>query len=65
MAILNAGSRLSGMRPGGFDERKCLALASVASRAIAIHGEDSREKVVFIGGLDQATLDRLRASLTG
>lgn len=63
--LKTSGNRDLHVTSSRFDERKCLMLASVASRAIAIHGENSREKVVFIGGLDLAMLDRLRASLTG
>jgi phage replication-related protein YjqB (UPF0714/DUF867 family) len=46
-----------------FDEPRCVTLTSVSANAIAIHGERSDEKIVFMGGLDRETINRLRASL--
>ncbi len=46
-----------------FDEPQCAALAALSELAIAIHGENSLDKVVFIGGLDLDTSRQIRASL--
>jgi phage replication-related protein YjqB (UPF0714/DUF867 family) len=46
-----------------FDEPACAALIKSAPNAIAIHGEDSADEVVFLGGLDDVMLKRLRESL--
>jgi phage replication-related protein YjqB (UPF0714/DUF867 family) len=42
-----------------FDEPICLALVRAAECIIAIHGENSNEKVVFLGGRDAAKVRRL------
>lgn len=42
-----------------FDEPICLALLARAECVIAIHGENSNEKAVFLGGRDAARLRRL------
>ena len=46
-----------------FDEPRGIGLAAVSKSAIAIHGEKSIKKVVFVGGLDKETLERIRDSL--
>lgn len=48
-----------------FDEPRCIALVTASPRAIAVHGEDSREETAFLGGRDEAMLNRLRDSLVG
>ena len=42
-----------------FDEPICLALVAGSECAIAIHGENSDEKVVFLGGRDEVKIRRL------
>jgi len=46
-----------------FDEPRGLALIGKSQTTIAIHGENSKESKVFLGGLDTETLGRLRACL--
>ena len=46
-----------------FDEPRCIALVTASPRAIAVHGEDSGEETAFLGGRDEAVLNRLRDSL--
>ncbi len=46
-----------------FDEPGCMALIDEAITVISIHGENSEEKIVFIGGLDEQLQDQLRESL--
>ena len=46
-----------------FDEPRCVALVTDSESAVAIHGEESPGQTVFVGGRDQATLKRVRASL--
>jgi phage replication-related protein YjqB (UPF0714/DUF867 family) len=46
-----------------FDEPRGTALVVKSPTAIAIHGEDSGEPIVFVGGLDTEGAERLRASL--
>ena len=47
-----------------FDEPRCVALVRASPRAISIHGENTRRQVVFLGGRDELTLNRLRESLS-
>lgn len=37
-----------------FDEPQCLELLEKAEIVITVHGEDSKDEVVYLGGLDQA-----------
>jgi phage replication-related protein YjqB (UPF0714/DUF867 family) len=46
-----------------FDEPQCIALVMASPWVLSIHGEDSESKVVFLGGRDEAVLNRLRNSL--
>ena len=46
-----------------FDEPRCMKLVEAATRAISVHGENSAKMVVFLGGRDTATIERLRVSL--
>ncbi len=46
-----------------FDEPQCLNLVGKAEWVIAIHGEDSGDKIVFLGGRDRDALTRLRGTL--
>jgi phage replication-related protein YjqB (UPF0714/DUF867 family) len=46
-----------------FDEPTCMALVSGAEHVIAIHGENSQEKIVFLGGKDKVCRDRIRRAL--
>jgi phage replication-related protein YjqB (UPF0714/DUF867 family) len=47
-----------------FDEPQCIALVGGSPKVIAIHGEDSAEEIVFLGGRDVELMKRLRVSLT-
>jgi phage replication-related protein YjqB (UPF0714/DUF867 family) len=47
-----------------FDEPQCRVLVNEASGVISIHGEDSKQQVVFLGGRDRERLNALRESLT-
>lgn len=47
----------------GFDEPACLALVTQAERVIAIHGENSDQSIVFLGGRDQVGVCRIREVL--
>lgn len=47
-----------------FDETIAVSLVSACSRAIAIHGENSREEITYLGGLDVSTLREIEVSLT-
>jgi len=46
-----------------FDEPEGIALVAASSGVVALHGEESDEEVIFLGGLDKNLGDRLRASL--
>jgi phage replication-related protein YjqB (UPF0714/DUF867 family) len=46
-----------------FDEPSCIKLVAAAPAVIAIHGEDSPEAIVFLGGLDEKLGGRLNRSL--
>lgn len=46
-----------------FDEPSCLAMLRDAVRVVTLHGEDRDRDVLFLGGLDTATRQRLQASL--
>lgn len=46
-----------------FDEPTCREIVVEADRVIAIHGDDTEDAVVFIGGLDQGGIERLSRSL--
>lgn len=48
-----------------FDEPGCLALLGAAERVVTVHGERSREEVVFCGGLDRPLAAALAAALAG
>jgi phage replication-related protein YjqB (UPF0714/DUF867 family) len=55
-AVLHITSRL-------FDEPQGVALVAASPAVVALHGEDSEDPVVFIGGLDKELGARIRASL--
>ena len=46
-----------------FDEPRCLALVAASKRVVTIHGQDSEQDVVLLGGRDKDTVQRLRESL--
>ena len=48
-----------------FDEPRCLKLVANAERVVTIHGEESGDKIVFLGGRDADALTRLRGILEG
>lgn len=61
--IKSTGNRELHITSTRFDEPQCMVLVTASRRAIAIHGEDSEQEVVFLGGRDEAMLKRLRDSL--
>jgi phage replication-related protein YjqB (UPF0714/DUF867 family) len=46
-----------------FDESGCLALVQKSEHVIAIHGERSDDKVVYLGGLDEQLKEYLKTAL--
>jgi phage replication-related protein YjqB (UPF0714/DUF867 family) len=48
--VKNSGNRRLHITSTHFDEPRCLALARAASQVLAIHGEDSDDEAIFIGG---------------
>jgi phage replication-related protein YjqB (UPF0714/DUF867 family) len=46
-----------------FDEPRCVRLVEASQRTISIHGEASRQRVVYLGGRDLRTLKALAAAL--
>jgi phage replication-related protein YjqB (UPF0714/DUF867 family) len=46
-----------------FDEPHCLEIVKDSPIAISIHGENSQGRTVFVGGLDNETLDLVRSAL--
>ena len=48
-----------------FDEPSCLALLGAAERVVTVHGEASREAVVYIGGRDRQLRAALAVALAG
>jgi phage replication-related protein YjqB (UPF0714/DUF867 family) len=46
-----------------FDEPACVALVRRSAKIVAIHGEDSSGKMIYLGGLDKSLLQQLRESL--
>lgn len=46
-----------------FDEPSCLALVRGSEHVITIHGEESEDPFVILGGSDKATVQRLSESL--
>jgi phage replication-related protein YjqB (UPF0714/DUF867 family) len=46
-----------------FDEPRCVTLLAASARAITIHGENSSDPVVYLGGRDREMLIRLRSAL--
>ena len=61
--IKKAGNAILHITSGRFDEPQGVALVAASPSVIALHGEDSREAVVFLGGLDERLRARVRASL--
>jgi phage replication-related protein YjqB (UPF0714/DUF867 family) len=57
------GNRVLHITSSRFDEPACLALLAEADRVLAVHGEDSEEAVIFIGGLDDQGIAQVSASL--
>lgn len=56
----NAVLHITGSR---FDEPRCLELLASADRVVTIHGEDSEEPIVFLGGRDAALGEALARAL--
>jgi len=61
--IKKAGNAVLHLTSGRFDEPQGVALVAASHSVIALHGEDSQEPVVFLGGLDERLRARIRASL--
>jgi len=61
--MMRRGNRVLHIASTRFDEPQCVRLVEASPRAISIHGERSRRRVVFFGGLDKVTVARLRRSL--
>jgi phage replication-related protein YjqB (UPF0714/DUF867 family) len=61
--IKSIGNRDLHITSTHFDEPNCLALVVASPRALAIHGEDSEQQVVFLGGRNMKMLQRLCNSL--
>ncbi len=51
------------MTSTNFDEPRCLELIQATDSVVAIHGEESKEPVIFLGGRDKKLGARLRAAL--
>lgn len=61
--IKPADNRILHITSSRFDEPQGKVLTEASPTVIAVHGEDSAEKVVFLGGLDEERLKHLRDSL--
>lgn len=61
--LKNTGNAVLHITSTRFDEPRGLALTAKSRTAIAIHGEDSGEPTVFLGGLDTGMLRHMRTSL--
>jgi phage replication-related protein YjqB (UPF0714/DUF867 family) len=48
---------------GRFDEPQGIALVAASPRVVALHGENSRNPIVFLGGLDKELGATIRTSL--
>ncbi len=58
----SAGNSVLHITSTRFDEPECLSLVEASRQVIAIHGEGSNKVVIFLGGRDIATLEKLRDS---
>jgi len=62
--IMPSGNRRLHITSTRFDEPRCLQTVQAGTYVLAIHGEDSAEPVVFLGGRDAALRDDVAAALT-
>ncbi len=46
-----------------FDEPRLLAMLAAATHVLAVHGESSEDRIVYVGGGDDAAASRLREAL--
>jgi phage replication-related protein YjqB (UPF0714/DUF867 family) len=61
--IKQAGNRHLHITSTRFDEPRCLTLLARAERVIAIHGEESKREVAYLGGRDKDAVLRLEKEL--
>jgi phage replication-related protein YjqB (UPF0714/DUF867 family) len=63
--IKKAANGILHITSGRFNEPQGVALVAVSPAVVALHGEDSGDPVVFLGGLDQELGARIQVSLQG
>jgi len=63
--IKKAANRVLHITSGRFDEPQGVALVAASPSVVALHGEDSGDPVVFLGGLDKELGARIWTSLKG
>ena len=56
--IKPAGNKDLHVTSSRFDEPQCLAMLERAGHVVTVHGERRDGKVTFVGGLDEAGIDR-------
>jgi phage replication-related protein YjqB (UPF0714/DUF867 family) len=61
--IKRTGNAVLHITSGRFDEPQGRALVAASPRIVALHGEDSRNPIVFLGGLDKELGTTIRAAL--
>ena len=61
--IKSKGNEILHITSTHFDEPRCTALVKAAEHVIAVHGEDSEEPVVYLGGKDFELRARVRKVL--
>ncbi len=57
------GNSVLHLTSSNFDEPRCLCLLRTAQTVVTIHGEESKRKVVYLGGRDSALIAALRCAL--
>jgi phage replication-related protein YjqB (UPF0714/DUF867 family) len=61
--IKKANNRDLHVTSTNFDEPQCLACVGAADLVVAVHGEESTEEFLLVGGLDKARIQLLRNTL--
>lgn len=61
--IKSANNRDLHITSTNFDEPQCLACVRAADLVVAVHGEESEEESVLVGGLDKARIQLLHNTL--
>lgn len=61
--IKSRGNTMLHITSTNFDEPRCRALVEAADHTLAVHGEDSEEIVVYLGGRDFELAESLRQAL--